>query len=434
MRKAIIMGAAGRDFHNFNTVFRKNKDYKIIAFTATQIPGIDARKYPASLAGKRYPKGVPIVPEHKLESLIKKQGVQDVFFSYSDVSHEYVMHMASRVIAAGANFCLLGTNDTQIKSKKPVISVCAVRTGSGKSSCSQKIISMLHAAGKKVVVIRHPMPYGDLAKQTCQRFASYKDFEKHKCTIEEREEYEPYIEKGMVLYAGVDYEVILRKAEKEADVILWDGGNNDLPFYKPDVHIVIADPLRAGHEMKYHPGEANLRAADVIVINKIGTASKKQIALVKKHIKEANPKAKVIMAELKIIVDDPRIIGGKKVIVVEDGPTLTHGGMQFGAGILAAKQYGATPIDPRRYAVGSIKAVLKKYPDLHNLVPAMGYGKKQMKELQQTLNKAKCDAIIIGNPIDLAKLLKLNKPATRIRYVLKERGALTLKKVLKNFL
>jgi len=429
-RKVIIMGAAGRDFHNFNTYFRGNSCYHVICFTATQIPGIAGRKYPKVLAGKDYPQGIPILEEKNLAALIKTYKVDEVYFSYSDVSHEYLMHKASLVEAAGASFCLLGPKDTQIKSIKPIISVCAVRTGAGKSPCTQKIAHWYKAKNKKVVVIRHPMPYGDLAKQAVQRFASYDDFRKHKCTIEEREEYEPYIEDGIVVYAGVDYEQILRQAEKEADIILWDGGNNDFSFYVDDLSIVVVDPHRAGHELLYYPGETNFRRADVLIVNKVKTADKKKVHLVMENIKKYNPKATVIKANSKIFVNEIDVIRNKKVIVIEDGPTLTHGGMAYGAGYFAAKKYGCQIIDPRPYAIGSLKEMYKKFTHLGKVLPAMGYSPKQRKELQETINKVKCDAVIVATPIHLARLLKLNKPSTRVRYYLEAIGKPTITDVL----
>jgi len=434
-RKVIIMGAAGRDFHNFNTFFRDNEDFEVVAFTATQIPNIEGRFYPPELAGKLYPKGIPIYPEEDLPKLIKEHNVDIVVFAYSDVSHEYVMHRASIALANGADFWLMGPDTTLIQSTKPVISICAVRTGCGKSQTTRRVTDILHKYGLKYVVIRHPMPYGDLKKQAVQRFATYEDLDKHECTIEEREEYEPHLDRGNVVYAGVDYEKIIRSAEKEADVIVWDGGNNDLPFYKPDLHIVVTDPHRAGHELKYHPGEANFRMANVIVINKEDSADPKNIELIKEHIKEANPNAIVIDAESPITVENPDTIKDKRVLVVEDGPTLTHGGMKFGAGYLAAKKYGAKEIiDPRPYAVGSIKETYKKYPHLDLILPAMGYGKQQIKELEETINNADADLVIIGTPIDLRRLIKINKPADRVRYELKEKGPTTLEDIIKKFL
>ncbi len=434
-KRVIIMGAAGRDFHNFNVYFRDNENYEVVAFTATQIPNIEKRKYPAELAGKLYPDGIPIYPEEELPELIKKYNVDEVVFAYSDVSHEYVMHKASIVHASGANFVLLGPKSTMLKSSKPVIAVTAVRTGSGKSQTSRKVFRLLRERGLKVVSIRHPMPYGDLVKQKVQRFASYEDLDKNECTIEEREEYEPYIDMGGVVYAGVDYEAILRQAEKEADVIIWDGGNNDFPFYKPDLWIVVADPHRPGHEMKYHPGETNFRAADVIIINKMDTANRDDIQEIFDSIEKANPDAIVIEAASPLFVDKPELIKGKRVLVVEDGPTLTHGGMRYGAGYVAAKKYGAKEIvDPRPYAVGSIIDTYKKYSHLHVILPAMGYGEKQMKELEETINNADVDVVVSGTPIDLNRVIKVNKPIVRVRYELDEIGTPTLSDVLDDFL
>jgi len=429
--KTIIIGAAGRDFHNFNTVYRDNENYDVLAFTATQIPYINDRKYPAELAGKLYPKGIPIYDESELESLIKKYKVEQCVFSYSDVSHETVMHLASRCNAAGSDFVLISAEKTMVKSTKPVIAVCAIRTGSGKSQTSRAICASLKKMGKKVVAVRHPMPYGDLVKQAVQRFATYEDMKKHKCTIEEMEEYEPYTSRGMVIYAGVDYEKILRQAEKEADIIIWDGGNNDTSFYKPDMYVVVFDPLRAGHELKYHPGEINARMCDVAVINKEDSAKKEDIELVKKNIKQMAPKAIVIDAESPLLVSNPELIKGKKVLVIEDGPTLTHGGMKIGAGIVAAKQFNATPVDPRNYAVGTIKETFEKYPGIGILLPAMGYSDQQIKDLEETINKVPCDAVIIGTPIDLTKLVKIKKPVVRVEYNLKEISKPTLEELLK---
>lgn len=430
--KVIIMGAAGRDFHNFNTYFRNNPHYQVVAFTATQIPNIDDRKYPASLAGsKQYPKGIPIEPESKLTELIREHKADAVVFSYSDVSHDYVMHKSAEVQAAGADFWMMGTNHTYVKSTKPVVSICAVRTGCGKSQTTRRVAEVFIKAGKKVVAIRHPMPYGDLEKQKVQRFANYKDLDKHECTIEEREEYEPHIDRGVIVFAGVDYEAILREAEKEADVILWDGGNNDLPFYKPDIHIVVVDPHRPGHEKRYFPGEANLRMADVVVINKIDSAKPEDIETVKNNVKELAPKAKVIMGDSPLTIDNPEVIRGKKVLVVEDGPTLTHGEMLYGAGVVAAKKFGAAElIDCRPYTVGTITATYKKYPHIGTLLPAMGYGDQQVKDLETTINKTPCDIIISATPIDITRLVKVNKPIVRVKYDLKERGTPTLDDVL----
>ena len=430
--RVIIMGAAGRDFHNFNVYFRDNDKYKVVAFTATQIPGIEKRIYPKELAGSRYPNGIPIYPEKKLPQLIKKHNVSQVIFAYSDVPHEYVMHKASIALANGADFRLMGPSTTMLKAEVPVISVCAVRTGSGKSQTSRRVCGILKNMGFNVVVVRHPMPYGDLRKQACQRFASYKDLERHKCTIEEREEYEPHIDKGIVVYAGVDYEMILREAEKEADVIVWDGGNNDLPFYASDLYIVVVDPHRPGHELAYHPGETNLRMANVIVINKIDTADPVNIETVRKNIKTVNSKATIIEAASPITIDDSEIIKGKRVLVVEDGPTLTHGNMPYGAGTIAAKRLGAKEIvDPQPYAVGSIKDTFKKYNHLGNLLPAMGYGDEQIRELEETINATPCDVVVIGTPVDLRKLLYFSKPAVRARYKLQEISKPDLEDILR---
>ncbi len=434
-RKVLILGAAGRDFHNFNVFFRNNPNYEVVAFTATQIPDIEGRVYPAELAGELYPNGIPILAEEDMEKIIKEKNVDIVVFAYSDVPHEHVMHLASRAHAAGADFWLLGPESTMIKSSKPVIAVTAVRTGSGKSQTSRKVFRLLRDKGLKVVSIRHPMPYGDLVKQRVQRFASYEDLDKNECTIEEREEYEPYIDMGGVVYAGVDYEAILREAEKEADVIIWDGGNNDFPFYKPDLWIVVADPHRPGHEMKYHPGETNFRAADVIIINKMDTANRDDIQEIFDSIEKANPNAIVIEAASPLFVDKPELIKGKKVLVVEDGPTLTHGGMRYGAGYVAAKRYGAKEIiDPRPYAVGSIVDTYKKYTHLHVILPAMGYGEKQMKELEETINNADADVVVSGTPIDLNRVVKVNKPIVRVRYELDEIGKPDLEDILNDFL
>jgi len=434
MKKVIIMGAAGRDFHNFNTYFRNNPDYRVVAFTATQIPDIEGRKYPAGLAGKSYPKGIPIYAEKDLDKLIAEHKIDDVHFAYSDVSHEYVMHKASQVMAAGANFVLLGPCDTMIKSRRPVVSVCAVRTGSGKSQTSRKVATILKEKGRRVAVIRHPMPYGDLMKQKVQRFATYADLDKHECTIEEREEYEPHIDRGIIVYAGVDYGAILRRAEKEADVILWDGGNNDFSFYQSDLEIVVADPHRAGHELRYHPGETNFRRAKVIVVNKMDTAPKEGIATVMDDIRALNPKAIVIRAASPIIVKNGARITGKRVLVIEDGPTLTHGGMRYGAGIVAAQKYKAAEIiDPRPFAVGSIRKTFEKYNHLDRVLPAMGYGDKQTRELARTIEKVDCDLVVSATPIDITRVITVSKPILRVGYELQEIGKPTLKDVLKKF-
>lgn len=430
--RTLIMGAAGRDFHNFNVFFRQNPDYEVVAFTATQIPNIEGRRYPAGLAGARYPEGIPIYPENDLAHLITEKDIDQVIFSYSDVPHEYVMHKASLVLAAGADFRLMGLKSTQLRSSKPVVAVCAVRTGSGKSQTSRRVAGILRNMGFKVAAIRHPMPYGDLSKQVVQRFATYEDLEAQDCTIEEREEYEPHLANGVVVYAGVDYEQILRQAEKEVDIILWDGGNNDLPFYVPDLHIVVADPHRPGHENTYHPGEANARAAHVFVINKVDTALPENVITVRENLYALNPGALVIEAASPLFVDDPAGIRGKRVLVVEDGPTLTHGEMAYGAGFVAARRFGAAEIvDPRPFAVGSIRATYAKYPTTGPILPAMGYGDSMIRELEQTINNAEADLVLIGTPIDLARLLKMNKPSQRVRYELQEIGQPTLEDILK---
>jgi predicted GTPase len=430
--RTLIMGAAGRDFHNFNVYFRDNPDYEVVAFTATQIPNIEGRTYPAELSSALYPDGIPIYPESDLVQLVQKKEVDQVIFAYSDVPHEYVMHKASIVLAAGADFRLMGLNSTQLKSSKPVTAVCAVRTGSGKSQTSRRVAQILRGMGYQVAAIRHPMPYGDLSKQAVQRFASYEDLEKNDCTIEEREEYEPHISNGVIVYAGVDYERILRQAEEEVDIILWDGGNNDLPFFKTDLHIVVADPHRPGHEMSYHPGEANARAADVFVINKVDTASAENVITVRENLHALNPDARVIEAASPLFVDDPNAIRGKRVLVIEDGPTLTHGEMAYGAGWVAARRYGAAEIiDPRPYAVGSIQETYAKYPTTGDVLPAMGYGDQQMRELEETINNAGADQVIIATPIDLGRLLKIDSPAQRVRYELQEIGQPTLEDILK---
>lgn len=417
-RKVIIMGAAGRDFHNFNTFFRDNSDYEVVAFTATQIPDIHGRKYPKELSGDLYPEGIAIYDEKELTDLIKKHDIDEIFFSYSDLSYDYVMTRSAIVNSAGADFTLLGPNSTQIKSKKPLISVCAVRTGCGKSQVSRKIFEILTKKGLKVASIRHPMPYDpDLTTQICQRFASYDDLDKYNCTIEEREEYEPYIDMGGVVYAGVDYQKILDEAEKEADVIIWDGGNNDFSFYKPDMLITIADPHRPGHETGYYPGEVNTRMGDVILINKVNTAEKENIKKVRENIKKINPKAKIIDAISSVTAEDKDIINGKRVLVIEDGPTVTHGSMKYGAGLVAAEEGKAGEIiDPRSFAVGSIVDTFNKYTHLTNVLPAMGYGKKQMNELEQTINKSDVDLVVSGTPIDITRVITTKIPIVRVKY------------------
>ncbi len=431
-QRVIILGAAGRDFHNFNVVFRDNPAYEVLAFTATQIPNIEGRRYPPELAGRYYPEGIPILPEESLEQIIREQDVDVVVFSYSDVSHEYVMHLASRSAAAGADFWLLGGKKTMLASSKPVIAITAARTGCGKSQTTRHVTDILQGMGKKVVVVRHPMPYGDLRKQRVQRFASYEDLDRHACTIEEREEYEPHLDRGLIVYAGVDYEAILRQAEMEADIVLWDGGNNDLPFFTPDLLITVVDPHRPGHELRYWPGEANVRMADVIVINKIDTADLQHVLTVRQNIAQLNKKAIVVDAASPIFVDDPSAIRNKRVLVIEDGPTLTHGGMTYGAGVIAAKRFGAAEIiDPRPWAVGSIADAFAKYPDIGLLLPAMGYGETQLRDLEATINKIPCDLVIIATPIDLARIIHIKHPSQRVRYELQPIGQPTLADILK---
>lgn len=430
-QRVLIMGAAGRDFHNFNTYFRNNENYEVVAFTATQIPDIDGRRYPAKLAGELYPEGIPIYAEDDLVKVIQEENIDQVVFAYSDVQHEYVISKASIVHAAGADFRLLGPNNTMIEAKVPVIGVCAVRTGVGKSQTTRKVIKELQDMGKKVVAIRHPMPYGDLVAQTCQRFETFDDLDKHQCTIEEREEYEPHIANGVIVYAGVDYETIIREAEKEADVILWDGGNNDFSFYKTDLLITLVDPHRPGHELRYHPGETNLRMADVIVINKIDSAYPEDIEEVRQNARMANPNAVIIDAASPIFVEDRSIIDGKRVLVIEDGPTLTHGEMEYGAGFIAAQKAGAIEmIDPRPYAVRSIAATYNKYNHLSVILPAMGYGGQQVKDLEETINAVDCEAVVIGTPIDLRRVVNIEKPATRVMYELQEIGEPTIRSIL----
>jgi predicted GTPase len=433
--RILIMGAAGRDFHNYNMLYRDNDNYEVVAFTATQIPNIDGRKYPAELAGGLYPQGIPIYPETELTALITKFSVEEVIFSYSDVPYDYVMNKSAAVNAAGADFKLLGAARTMLKSSKPVVAVCAVRTGCGKSQTTRRVSRLLQDMGKKVVAIRHPMPYGDLVAQKVQRFAALEDLDKQHCTIEEREEYEPHIVSGTVIYAGVDYEAIIREAEKEADIILWDGGNNDTPFIKPDLHFVIVDPHRPGDELFYYPGEVNLRMADVVIINKIDSADSDNILEVRNNINLVNPQAVVIDAASPIFVDDYQQIKGKRVLVVEDGPTLTHGEMTFGAGVVAAEKYGAAElVDPRPFTTGKISETYEKYPDIGTLLPAMGYGEQQMKDLETTINNSDADLVIIGTPIDLRKIITIKKPAVRVYYELQEIGEPTLRDALKKIM
>ena len=427
----IIMGAAGRDFHNFNVFFRNNDDYHVEAFTATQIPDIADRKYPAQLSGPNYPDGIPIFPEEDLPALIHKYNIDQVILAYSDLPHQYVMERASLILSKGADFRLMGPKNTMLKSKVPVVSICATRTGSGKSQTTRRVTQILREAGQKIVVIRHPMPYGDLSKQIWQRYENYSDLDRYQCTIEEREEYEPHIDLGNIIYAGVDYGEILQRAEKEADVIVWDGGNNDIPFYHPDLHIVVTDPHRVGHETSYYPGAVNLRMADIVVINKIDTANPDNISQLRANIHLMAPEAILIEAASPIHVDQAENIRGKKVIVIEDGPTLTHGEMQFGAGIVAAQKYGAKEIiDPRPFAIGSIKQTYQKYPNIGRLLPAMGYGQEQTKELETTINNSDAELVIIGTPIDLSRIMQIDKNYVRVSYELQEIGKPDLKEIL----
>lgn len=421
-RRVLIMGAAGRDFHNFNVVYRGNADYEVVAFTATQIPFIEERVYPAVLAGPRYPDGIRIHPEKDLDRLIEDLAVDDVAFCYSDVSHQYVMHKASQVMAAGASFVLLGPSDTMLAAQVPVIAVCAVRTGSGKSQTSRRVAQAVRAAGRTPVVVRHPMPYGDLAAERVQRFATYADLQAANVTVEEREEYEPHLAEGTVVYAGVDYQAILEQAQREGDILLWDGGNNDYPFYRPDLWITVVDPLRAGHESAYHPGEVNFRAADVLVVNKIDSASTGQLAAIDAAIARLNPAATVLRARSEVTAEDPAVIAGRRVLVIEDGPTLTHGEMKYGAGVVAARRGGADEVvDPRRLAVGTIREVYQKY-NIGPVLPAMGYSRQQLQELEQMIDASDADVVVIATPVDLARLVTINKPAVRVRYDLVEAG------------
>jgi len=431
-RKVVIMGAAGRDFHNFNTVYRDNPDYEVVCFTATQIPDIEGRTYPPKLAGKLYPHGIPIYAEEELPGIIKDHKIDEVVFAYSDQSHVNVMHKASLVLASGPDFKFLGYDATAIRSKKPVVSVCAVRTGVGKSQTTRKVAEVLKAAGKKVAAIRHPMPYGNLEDQIWQRYATYKDLDAYKCTIEEREEYEPHLDRGTIVYAGVDYGEILRRAEEEVDVVLWDGGNNDLPFYRSDCHIVLVDPHRPGHELLYYPGEANLRMADIVVINKIDTAQPENVELVRNNVRLVNPKAIVVDAASPVFPERPREITGKRVLVIEDGPTLTHGEMSYGAGAMAARKWGAAElVDPRPYATGTIAAAFQKFGHIGALLPAMGYSPKQVSELEETVARVPCDLVLVATPIDLRRVMKIDKPSMRVRYELQEIGAPTLADAIK---
>jgi predicted GTPase len=433
MRRIVIAGAAGRDFHNFNVVFRGRDDVEVVAFTATQIPDIDGRSYPPALAGERYPNGIPILAEEELADLVRRESIDEVVFAYSDVTHEHVMHVGSLVMAAGADYALLGPRSTMIPSDKPVVAICAVRTGSGKSQTTRHVAGLLRDAGKRVAVLRHPMPYGDLTAQAVQRFERYEDLDAADCTIEEREEYEPHLAEGNLVFAGIDYGAILSRAEQEADVIVWDGGNNDTPFIRPDLHIVVCDPHRPGHELRYHPGETNLRMADVCVVNKTDTAPPEGVAAVLNSIHRANPGADIVRAASPFHVEDDRAaeIRGKRVLAVEDGPTLTHGEMTYGAAVLAAKQHGAAElVDPRPFAVGSIERTFAEYPHVTELLPAMGYGRPQMEELRETIARSDADLVLIGTPIDLRRVIDIDKPALRVTYRLAELGEPTLASIL----
>ena len=434
MKKVVILGAAGRDFHNFNVEFRNNSDFRVIAFTATQIPDIEKRKYPPELAGTLYPDGIPIVPEEALDDLMRKQGVDVVVFSYSDVSHATVMHLASRAVASGADFWLLGAERTQLASRLPVISVCAVRTGCGKSPVSRRVAQELRKLNWRFVVVRHPMPYGDLRAERVQRFATLDDLETQHCTIEEREEYEPHLQERTVVYAGVDYEAILRQAEREADLILWDGGNNDTPLFRSDLEIVVADPHRPGHELAYFPGEVNFRRAHVLVINKVDTAAPEGVDSVRRNLESVNPTATIIETVSRVSAPRPERIRGRRVLVVEDGPTLTHGEMSYGAGVVAACQYRAAgQVDPRPFAVGSIRRTFERFPHLHSLLPAMGYSEMQRQELEETINRTPCDLVLVATPVDLGRLLRLNKPCLRVTYEVEERTRPGFAEILADF-
>ncbi|NNF47843.1 MAG: GTPase [Desulfofustis sp.] len=435
VEKVIIMGAAGRDFHNFNVYFRDNERYEVVCFTATQIPDIDDRHYPPQLSGALYPKGIPVKNDEALMEMVRDFQVDLVAFSYSDVSHTEVMHKASQVTAAGADFIIIGAPYTMLESTKKVVSVCAVRTGCGKSQASRQLFRVLTEAGKRVVTVRHPMPYGDLTKQVVQRFASYEDFDTHSCTIEEREEYEPIVDLGGVIYAGVDYEKVLRQAEEEADIIIWDGGNNDTPFFKPNVHVVVLDPHRVGHETTYHPGETNLLLADVALINKVDSAAPEDVTTLEKNISSRNPGARIVLANSEVIADDAERIAGKRVLVVEDGPTVTHGGMEFGAGVIAATRSDAAEIvDPRNYLVGTLKTTFETYPHIDRVLPAMGYGERQIKDLEATINGCDCDLVVSATPVDLARLVTVDKEILRVRYSYCDHGSPTLGDVVKELL
>ncbi len=430
-KRVVIMGAAGRDFHNFNTVYRNDPQTEVVCFTATQIPDIEGRRYPAELAGELYPDGIPIFSEDELPGIIVHRKIDEVVFSYSDINHLNLMHKASMVLAAGADFKLLGYESTALRSRKPVISVCAVRTGVGKSQTTRKVAELLRSRGKSVAAVRHPMPYGDLAKQVWQRFETYADLDYHKCTIEEREEYEPHLDRGTIVYAGVDYGEILKRAEEEVDVILWDGGNNDVPFYRSDCQIVLVDPHRPGHEVLYHPGETNLRMADIVVINKVETADPRDVDKVRDNVRKHNPKAIVVEAASPVLPERGSEIMGKRVLVIEDGPTVTHGEMAYGAGVMAARKWGALElVDPRPYTVGSITRTFEKYPHIGPLLPAMGYSPKQVAELEETVAKTPCDLVIVATPIDLRRVMKIDKPSMRVRYELSEIGTPTLEEAI----
>lgn len=431
--RVLILGAGGRDFHNFNVYFRSRTDYRVVAFTATQIPNLSGRCYPPELAGPGYPEGIPIVPEEEMELWIHQEGVREVVFSYSDVSHEHVMHVASRALAAGASVRLLGPRDTMLRVRTPVVAVGAVRTGSGKSQTARKLARLLREWGKRVVVVRHPMAYGDLASQAVQRFATWEDLDRAGLTVEEREEFEPHVALGIVVYAGVDYQRVMRQAEAEAEVVVWDGGNNDFPFVWPDRFVVVADPHRPGHELRYHPGEANLRMAHVVVVNKVDTAAREAVEEVERNVRAANPRAVVVKAASPIRLDRPELVAGRRVVVVEDGPTVTHGEMPYGAGLLAARRLGATVVDPRPYAVGTLQQVFQDYPHLTRVLPAMGYSGAQLRDLEQTLQRVEADAVVVGTPVDLRRLVRLQKPAAKVYYELEEVSSPTLEELLRTW-